>query len=191
MRQPKPSHTHAQTRVRIDKHWRASRRSQASQARVPVPSRRFERPASGASIHVTSKGGAHVGVLLSSLTEARPELSSALQASIPFKRLAIACAARRSCSACTRMSLQLSPQARGRRWVEPILREACSRAYPESAICVQRFDDSLNSAIRITYRISLRSSSLREPRYPLLRVVQHYVYLSGDKAEPHNVQNTR
>ena len=42
---------------------------------------------------------------------------------------------------------------------------------PKSAICVQRFDDSLNSAIRITYRISLRSSSLREPRYPLLRVV--------------------
>ena len=40
-----------------------------------------------------------------------------------------------------------------------------------SAICVQRFDDSLSSAIRITYRISLRSSSLREPRYPLLRVV--------------------
>ena len=42
---------------------------------------------------------------------------------------------------------------------------------PESAICVQRFDDSLNSAIRITYRISLRSSSVREPRHPLLRVV--------------------
>ena len=40
-----------------------------------------------------------------------------------------------------------------------------------SAICVQRFDDSLNSAIHITYRISLRSSSLREPRYPLLTVV--------------------
>ena len=52
-----------------------------------------------------------------------------------------------------------------------MLKEACSQAYPESAICVQRFDDSLNSAIRITYRISLRSSSLREPRYPLLRVV--------------------
>ena len=48
---------------------------------------------------------------------------------------------------------------------------------PEGASCVQEFDDSLNSAIRITYRISLRSSSLREPRYPLLRVVQHYVYL--------------
>ena len=43
---------------------------------------------------------------------------------------------------------------------------------PGSAICVQRFDDSLNSAIRITYRISLRSSSLREPRYPLLKVVK-------------------
>ena len=42
---------------------------------------------------------------------------------------------------------------------------------PKSAICVQKLDDSLNSAIRITYRISLRSSSLREPRYPLLRVV--------------------
>jgi hypothetical protein len=40
-----------------------------------------------------------------------------------------------------------------------------------SAICVQRFDDSRNSAIHTTYRISLRSSSMREPRYPLLRVV--------------------
>ena len=38
-------------------------------------------------------------------------------------------------------------------------------------MCVQSFDDSLNSAIRITYRISLRSSSLREPRHPLLKVV--------------------
>ena len=46
----------------------------------------------------------------------------------------------------------------------------------ESATCVQRFDDSLNSAIRITYRISLRSSSLREPRYPLLRVVFCLIY---------------
>ena len=44
-------------------------------------------------------------------------------------------------------------------------------AEASSAICVQRFDDSRNSAIRTTYRISLRSSSLREPRYPLLRVV--------------------
>jgi hypothetical protein len=41
----------------------------------------------------------------------------------------------------------------------------------QSATCVQRLDDSLNSAIRMTYRISLRSSSLWEPRYPLLGVV--------------------
>src|ERR1700678_3063431 len=45
---------------------------------------------------------------------------------------------------------------------------------PRSARCVQRFDDSLNSAIHITYRISLRSSSMREPRDPLLKVV--YIY---------------
>jgi hypothetical protein len=64
-----------------------------------------------------------------------------------------------------------SKNARFRVVVESILKEACSQAYPESAICVQRFDDSLNSAIRITYRILLRSSSIREPRYPLLRVV--------------------
>ena len=44
-------------------------------------------------------------------------------------------------------------------------------AEASSAICVQRFDDSRNSAIHTTYRISLRSSSLREPRYPLLRVI--------------------
>ncbi len=44
-------------------------------------------------------------------------------------------------------------------------------AEASSAICVQRFDDSRNSAIHITYRISLRSSSVREPRHPLLRVV--------------------
>ena len=42
---------------------------------------------------------------------------------------------------------------------------------PKGAMCVQRFDDSLNSAIHITYRISLRSSSMREPRDPLLKVV--------------------
>ena len=39
------------------------------------------------------------------------------------------------------------------------------------AICVQKFDDSRNSAIHTTYRISLRSSSLREPRHPLLGVI--------------------
>ena len=44
---------------------------------------------------------------------------------------------------------------------------------PEGAMCVQRFDDSLNSAIHITYRISLRSSSMPEPRDPLLKVFCH------------------
>ncbi|OLL27176.1 putative uncharacterized protein ART3 isoform A [Neolecta irregularis DAH-3] len=38
-------------------------------------------------------------------------------------------------------------------------------------MCVQRFDDSRNSAIHITYRISLRSSSMWEPRDPLLKVL--------------------
>ena len=33
-------------------------------------------------------------------------------------------------------------------------------------MCVQKFDDSQSSAIRITYRISLRSSSFQKPRYP-------------------------
>ena len=46
---------------------------------------------------------------------------------------------------------------------------------PRSARCVQRFDDSLNSAIHITYRISLRSSSMREPRDPLLKVVLYHL----------------
>ena len=36
---------------------------------------------------------------------------------------------------------------------------------------VQKLDGSRKSAIRTTYRTSLRSSSLWEPRYPLLRVV--------------------
>ncbi len=42
---------------------------------------------------------------------------------------------------------------------------------PKGAMCVQRFDDSLKSAIHTTYRISLRSSSMPEPRDPLLKVV--------------------
>ena len=39
------------------------------------------------------------------------------------------------------------------------------------ATCVQRLDDSRDSAIHTKYRILLRSSSMREPRYPLPRVV--------------------
>jgi hypothetical protein len=41
-------------------------------------------------------------------------------------------------------------------------------------MCVQNFDDSRGPAIRITYRISLRSSSLWDPRHPLLKVVMNY-----------------
>ena len=44
-----------------------------------------------------------------------------------------------------------------------------------SAICVQNFDDSLNPAIRITYRSSQRSSSTYEPRHPLLKIVFCFV----------------
>ncbi len=51
------------------------------------------------------------------------------------------------------------------------LRQACSQKISGSAICVQNLDDSRGLAIRITYRISLRSSSVWEPRHPLLKVV--------------------
>ena len=56
-------------------------------------------------------------------------------------------------------------------WGSQTLRQACYRVKPESAMCVQNFHDSRGLAIRITYRISLRSSSLWEPRHPPLKVV--------------------
>ena len=71
-----------------------------------------------------------------------------------------------------------------RRVVTP-LEETCFTAEPQSAICVQRFDDSLNSAIRTTYRISLRSSSLREPRYPSAGVVCVCVSQAEARARVH------
>ena len=54
---------------------------------------------------------------------------------------------------------------------------------PEGAMCVQRFDDSLNSAIHITYRISLRSSSMPEPRDPLLKVLNIIQYSDSNIKE--------
>lgn len=67
------------------------------------------------------------------------------------------------------------------------------------ATCVQKLDGSRDSAIHTKYRISLRSSSMREPRYPLPRVVQisnkqyhlararasyfHLIFLGDDRAE--------
>ena len=46
-------------------------------------------------------------------------------------------------------------------------------------MCVQNFNDSRGLAIRITYRISLRSSSLWEPRHPPLKVVLDYFVIAG------------
>ena len=63
----------------------------------------------------------------------------------------------------------------GADWGLQTLRQACYQENPESAMCVQSFDDSRGLAIRITYRISLRSSSLWEPRHPLLKVVNDYL----------------
>jgi len=47
----------------------------------------------------------------------------------------------------------------------------------KGAVCVQEFDDSLVGAIHITYRTLLRSSSLREPKYPLLKVSKLVILL--------------
>ena len=86
--------------------------------------------------------------------------------SVPFNR-----ASRRSDSTVPRA---LS-HTREVRVGEQTLQQACSQEYPGSARCVQSFDDSLDSAIRITYRISLRSSSMWEPRHPSLKVVLNSV----------------
>ena len=64
-------------------------------------------------------------------------------------------------------------------WVSLTLRQACSRENPGSAMCVQNLDDSRGLAIRITYHISLRPSSLWEPRHPLLKVVRHSRLVRG------------
>ena len=50
---------------------------------------------------------------------------------------------------------------------------------PGDAICVRRLDDSLSSAIHITYRSLPRSSSMPEPRDPLLKVFS--VSLEGSR----------
>lgn len=55
------------------------------------------------------------------------------------------------------------------------LQQAYSQQDEGSAICVQRFNDSQTSAVRITYRSSLRSSSIQEPRYPSWRVIKQSI----------------
>ena len=57
--------------------------------------------------------------------------------------------------------------------------------YPESAICVQIFDDSLNSAIHTTYRNWLRSSPMHEPRDPPSEVVVFVSAAVSLRAPPH------
>ncbi|KAK9053626.1 hypothetical protein SSX86_024700 [Deinandra increscens subsp. villosa] len=55
----------------------------------------------------------------------------------------------------------------------PLLRESLRALNQKAsgATCVQKLDGSRDSAIHTKYRILLRSSSMREPRYPLPRVV--------------------
>lgn len=52
------------------------------------------------------------------------------------------------------------------------------------ATCVQRLGGSRDSAIHTRYRISLRSSSMREPRYPLPRVVRCKAAVRGGAPPP-------
>ena len=61
------------------------------------------------------------------------------------------------------------PQRRGRDFYDSQTGIPYDCSY--GARCVQRLDDSQIHANRITFRISLRSSSLQEPRDPLLKVV--------------------
>ena len=60
------------------------------------------------------------------------------------------------------------------------LKQTYFQGYPESAGCVQGSIDSRNSAIHSAYRISLRPSSLFEPRHPSLKVVMFNVALVQD-----------
>ena len=58
-------------------------------------------------------------------------------------------------------------------------------------MCVQNFNDSRDLAIRITYRISLRSSSLWEPRHPLLKVVLKNIFQRADDADTFNSRSIK
>ncbi|PHT56948.1 hypothetical protein CQW23_05434 [Capsicum baccatum] len=58
-------------------------------------------------------------------------------------------------------------------------RQTCPRLMASGITCVQRLDGSRDSAIHTKYRILLRSSSMRETRYPLPRVVFVYRRSTG------------
>ena len=74
--------------------------------------------------------------------------------------------------------MQTTPQTTAplsRRIALHSLTECSDRRAPgetESAICIQKLDDSLNSAIHTRYHSLLRSSLMHERRGPLLEVVQ-------------------
>ena len=75
------------------------------------------------------------------------------------------------------------------RWVISDTQTDMLLGEPKSAICVQRFDDSLNSAIHTTYRSWLRSSSMREPRDPPSKVVNLFSSRSARRgANPHRAR---
>jgi len=60
-----------------------------------------------------------------------------------------------------------------------------------SAICVQRLDDSLNSAIHTRYRSLLRSSSMHEPRGPPLEVVFFFSDSQPTRRKKRNRRNRK
>lgn len=53
------------------------------------------------------------------------------------------------------------------------LKQARSQAFPRSMIHIQNFDDSRSLTIHNRYRISLHTSSIWEPRHPLLKVIMY------------------
>ncbi|CAL8989051.1 unnamed protein product [Prunus brigantina] len=84
------------------------------------------------------------------------------------------------------------PQSRRSRWGATTCDAQAGRALglmASGATCVQRLDGSRDSAIHTKYRISLRSSSMREPRYPLPRVVLTYLKMTTPPA--HTVSGRR
>lgn len=85
----------------------------------------------------------------------------------------------------TRTASSPPPPAR-RQWGDSIVcdTQADAPSFEASgATCIQRLDDSRDSAIHTKYRISLRSSSWRGPRYPLPRVVHFRKYAARAPAE--------
>ena len=100
------------------------------------------------------------------------------------------CLSRDTATHPTAVTPQRRKHARCMRWMISDTQTDMLLGEPKSAICVQRFDDSLNSAIHTTYRSWLRSSSMREPRDPPSKVVSRFS-LSVTTRRPHNQTVTR